>query len=566
MSECPICSEEDRKLISCISAECTLSACRECHVTYILGSDRRASCMSCHIEWDMKFLSENFDKRWLTSNTHNEGYRDHLKSVALKAEKAKIPITLNDHFEERKRLYELTKRIERLNSAYKKKYDEIWELQEVERKKLLKDKDNAGFQFICACPIENCRGKIISNEKEELVCILCKGKLCTKCRVEITEEKHKCNPNDVKSFKQMKKDTKPCPKCAVGIYKIEGCFAPGTRIMLYDGNIVLSEDVELGMELMGDDGLKRIVIALTSGEDIMYRVYQGAANSYTVNSKHTLVLIDYDNEVIEMLIEDYINLSELHRSSLMGYKSNGAMNQIEVVKLDRGKYYGWKVSGSNSRFVLSDFTVVRNCSQMWCTACHTPFDWNTGELITNGNFHNPHAIRWYQENGGMPNQDEEGCGIPDYLSVFGSITHTITPHDIRGVHLEVSELYDVLPPVQDAKLDNLRLKYLLGDITEKEWRQAIFTADSHYQKALVKYQLSRTYVTIMFDEFRKAARYRKKHNLDQLPDKILDKMYTRFRAVARYINDCLQTELKPYGSRQWRINGAYLLQGQGFSK
>ena len=74
------------------------------------------------------------------------------------------------------------------------------------------------------------------------------------------------------------------------------CFARGTQLRLFDGRVCAVEDVEAGLELMGDDGYKRVVTAgsLTRGTAQLYCVrpqWEGAS-AFTVNSAHILVLIN----------------------------------------------------------------------------------------------------------------------------------------------------------------------------------------------------------------------------------------------------------------------------------
>lgn len=39
---------------------------------------------------------------------------------------------------------------------------------------------------------------------------------------------------------------------------------------------------------------------------------------------------------------------------------------------------------------------IEGCNQMWCTQCHTAFNWQTGKLETN--IHNPHFFEWQRMN------------------------------------------------------------------------------------------------------------------------------------------------------------------------
>jgi hypothetical protein len=110
----------------------------------------------------------------------------------------------------------------------------------------------ARTQFIRACPVENCRGFLSQQWK----CGLCNVFTCSKCNVpkcnvpnpnksnksnsqkneeeqsstddakepaSETEGEHICNPDDVATAELLAKDTKPCPRCGTGIFKIDGC-------------------------------------------------------------------------------------------------------------------------------------------------------------------------------------------------------------------------------------------------------------------------------------------------------------------------------------------------------
>jgi hypothetical protein len=77
-------------------------------------------------------------------------------------------------------------------------------------------------EFIMRCPGTDCRGFLSTGYK----CGTCSRKTCSECTEVIDEDsetEHKCKPESVESTKAIKKETRPCPKCAAPIYKIDGC-------------------------------------------------------------------------------------------------------------------------------------------------------------------------------------------------------------------------------------------------------------------------------------------------------------------------------------------------------
>jgi hypothetical protein len=55
---------------------------------------------------------------------------------------------------------------------------------------------------------------------------LCDIHVCSQCHIILGQERnveHVCKEDDLATAKLLDSDTKPCPKCATGIFKIEGC-------------------------------------------------------------------------------------------------------------------------------------------------------------------------------------------------------------------------------------------------------------------------------------------------------------------------------------------------------
>jgi hypothetical protein len=72
--------------------------------------------------------------------------------------------------------------------------------------------------FIMKCPQSTCEGFLSSQYK----CGLCDVHVCSHCHL-VKTETHVCDPDLVETIKQIRKEAKPCPKCAALISKIDGC-------------------------------------------------------------------------------------------------------------------------------------------------------------------------------------------------------------------------------------------------------------------------------------------------------------------------------------------------------
>lgn len=106
------------------------------------------------------------------------------------------------------------------------------------------------------------------------------------------------------------------------------CFAPGTRVLMFDGSTRPVEEIAAGDMVMGPDSKARRVLETHSGYDEMFAVRQNKACAYVVNSAHLLHLkksrrtegAGERGSTINVSVGEYLERSQKFRSNYKGYK------------------------------------------------------------------------------------------------------------------------------------------------------------------------------------------------------------------------------------------------------
>ena len=122
---------------------------------------------------------------------------------------------------------------------------------------------------------------------------------------------------------------------------------------------------------------------------------------------------------------------------------------------------------------------IDGCAQMWCTECHTAFDWRSGRIET-GRVHNPHYFEFKKrsrEHGDIP------CGgRPTYEELIcANANENILDLSFRLRMIDRDLIYKYGGLYDDDNLQ-LRIDYLLKDISIDNFKKELQKRDKYKSK------------------------------------------------------------------------------------
>ena len=203
---------------------------------------------------------------------------------------------------------------------------------------------------------------------------------------------------------------------------------------------------------------------------------------------------------------------------------------------------------------------VSGCDLMFCTICHVSFSWNKGTIVETTQNHNPHYLEYIRQtnNGFVPRAPGDiplTCGgFPEYR-ILDSFMKKHNKEDPRIAYLfhfiqvlyHVYE-YEVQPRRQVASEEavnrDFRLKYLMNDITEEEWKKALQKRERKREIAQARRQVFEMLCVASSDLLYKLI------SLKELKDitKVLDEMQT----LIDYFNESSMSINKRFGLKSMK--------------
>ena len=212
---------------------------------------------------------------------------------------------------------------------------------------------------------------------------------------------------------------------------------------------------------------------------------------------------------------------------------------------------------------------VEGCLQMWCTQCHTTFDYRTGKKV-NGRIHNPHFIEWARNQkanvlrrGNQPLTEQERNRLRE-MECAQELNKIIGADNLPSKYVkQVTELYRLTIQFQEDVVNktrndtnqsenlDLRIKYLLKQTNEAKIKQSLITRDNKRNKEIEFIQVYEFMNTMMIQSINSIKKNPTEDNI-QLS-------LTKIESIREYCNTQLKDISDAYRVITSEITDKYIL-------
>ena len=206
---------------------------------------------------------------------------------------------------------------------------------------------------------------------------------------------------------------------------------------------------------------------------------------------------------------------------------------------------------------------ISGCDQMWCTQCHSGFNWRTGRI--ENTVHNPHYFEWLRRNGNDVPRNPIDNPCQQYQlnhTLFTSIRNLLINRHKNNPNSENCESYTeklvrnaihmehvIMPRYaiqnRERRNEDLRIKYMRKIITEDDFKTVLQRNEKKCEKYREIHNILDVLKTTVTDIIIRFIEHLKKSQHGKWEDKILKEV----DHIIEYANECLLDISKTYKSK-----------------